>query len=78
MVVPFPAGGPAERSRASWPSGCAHRSARPVMVENVAGAGGSIGVGRVARAAPDGYTFGMGQWSTHVVNPVIIRCRTTC
>ena len=36
------------------------------MIENVGGAGGSIGVGRVARAAPDGYTFDIGQWDTHV------------
>ena len=37
-----------------------------VVIENVGGAGGSIGVGRVARAAPDGYTFDIGQWDTHV------------
>jgi tripartite-type tricarboxylate transporter receptor subunit TctC len=36
------------------------------VIENVGGAGGSIGVGRVARAAPDGYTFDIGQWDTHV------------
>ncbi|MBV9191336.1 MAG: tripartite tricarboxylate transporter substrate binding protein [Betaproteobacteria bacterium] len=39
-----------------------------VVVETVAGAGGSIGVGRVARAAPDGYTIDIGQWDTHVGN----------
>jgi tripartite-type tricarboxylate transporter receptor subunit TctC len=39
---------------------------QPVIIENVGGAGGSIGVGRVARAAPDGYTFDIGQWDTHV------------
>ena len=58
MVVPFPAGGAtdtiariiAERMRTSL--------GQPVIVENVAGAAGSIGVGRVARAAPDGYTLG--------------------
>ena len=63
MVVPFAAGGPtdtvarilAERMRASL--------GQPVMIENVAGAAGSIGVGRAARAAPDGYTFGIGHWA---------------
>ena len=39
---------------------------QPVIIENVGGAGGSIAVGRVARAAPDGYTFDIGQWDTHV------------
>jgi len=39
-----------------------------VVVDNVTGAGGSIGVGRVVRAAPDGYTLSIGHWGTHVVN----------
>jgi tripartite-type tricarboxylate transporter receptor subunit TctC len=39
-----------------------------VIIENVTGADGVIGVGRVARAAPDGYTLSIGQWSTHVLN----------
>ena len=41
------------------------------MIENATGAAGSIGVGRVVRAAPDGYTVGIGHWSTHVVNGAI-------
>jgi tripartite-type tricarboxylate transporter receptor subunit TctC len=41
---------------------------QPIIIENVGGAGGSIGVGRAARAAPDGYTISAGQWNTHVVN----------
>src|SRR5436190_12440452 len=68
LVSPFPPGGStdtaariiAERMRA--PLG------QSVVVETVAGAGGSIGVGRVARAAPDGYTIDIGQWDTHVGN----------
>jgi tripartite-type tricarboxylate transporter receptor subunit TctC len=71
IVVPFPAGGAfdsvmrivADRMRATL--------AQPIIVENMGGAGGSIGVGRVARAAPDGYTLGLGYWGTHVVNPAI-------
>src|SRR5689334_5179515 len=66
LIVPFPPGGStdvaarimAERMRA--PLG------QPVIIENVGGAGGSIAVGRVARAAPDGYTIDIGQWDTHV------------
>ncbi len=66
LVVPFPPGGStdaaarilAERMRVSL--------GQSVVIENVGGAGGSIGVGRVARSAPDGYTFDIGQWDTHV------------
>src|SRR6266571_4845269 len=39
---------------------------QPVIIENVGGAGGSIAIGRVARAAPDGHTIDIGQWDTHV------------
>ncbi len=42
------------------------RLGQPVVIENVGGAGGSIAVGRLARAAPDGYTIDIGQWDTHV------------
>ena len=71
MIVPFAPGGPtdtigriiAERVRA--PLG------QPVIIENVTGAGGSIGVGRVVRAAPDGYTISIGNSSSHVFNGAI-------
>jgi tripartite-type tricarboxylate transporter receptor subunit TctC len=71
IVVPFAAGGPADamarvigdRMRASL--------GQQVIIENVAGAGGSTGVGRVGRAPPDGYTISIGHWSTHVVNGAI-------
>src|SRR5436190_1056119 len=42
-----------------------------IIIENTTGAAGTIGVGRVARAEPDGYTVGIGHWSTHVVNGAI-------
>jgi tripartite-type tricarboxylate transporter receptor subunit TctC len=72
LVVPFAPGGPvdvlarimAERMKTSL--------GQPVIVENVAGAAGSLGVGRVARAAPDGYTLSIGPgYATHVVNAAI-------
>jgi tripartite-type tricarboxylate transporter receptor subunit TctC len=71
MIVPYTAGGPtdtvgrvvAERMRAEL--------GQPVVLENVGGAGGSIGLGRVARAAPDGYTINVGNWSAHVINGAI-------
>src|SRR5436190_14961 len=44
---------------------------QPVVLENVGGAGGSIGLGRVARATPDGYTINVGNWSAHVINGAI-------
>jgi len=44
---------------------------QPVIIENVAGGGGNIGVGRVARAAGDGYTLSIGHWGSHVVNGAI-------
>ncbi len=44
---------------------------QPIIIENVAGASGSIGVGRAAHSAPDGYTLSFGTWSTHVINGAI-------
>jgi tripartite-type tricarboxylate transporter receptor subunit TctC len=71
IVVPFAPGGATdvlprmlgERLRATL--------GQSVIIENVSGAGGTLGLGRVARAAPDGYTLASGNWSTFVSNGAI-------
>ena len=73
VVVPFPAGGST--------SGLARILLEPmqkvlgqtIIIENVGGAGGSIGVGRVARAAPDGYTITLSHFQTHVLNGAVLK-----
>jgi tripartite-type tricarboxylate transporter receptor subunit TctC len=71
VVVPFAAGGPTDTLARTLAERMRMSLGQPIIVENVTGAGGSIGVGRVVRAAPDGYTIGIGNWSTHVVNGAI-------
>src|SRR5689334_12223095 len=73
LIVPYGAGGPtdaiarilAERMRA--PLG------QPIIVENVTGASGSIGIGKAIRSAPDGYTICIGTWATHVLNGAVLK-----
>ena len=75
IITPFPAGGStdvigrivAERMRVSL--------GQPIIIESVSGANGSIGVGRVGRAAPDGYTLVIGQWNTLVANGALYALR---
>jgi len=71
VVVPFAAGGPTDALARIVTERMRKTLGQPILVENTSGAAGSIGVGRVARAAPDGYTVGIGHWSTHVVNGAI-------
>ena len=66
LIVPFPPGGSTDIAARIMAERMRPLLGQPVIVENVGGAGGSIGVGRVARAAPDGYTIDIGQWDTHV------------
>src|SRR6476620_9508433 len=66
LVVPFPPGGSTDAAARIMAERMRTTLGQSVVIENVGGAGGSIGVGRVARAAPDGYTFDIGQWDTHV------------
>ena len=71
MVVPFPPGAVADIVARVVADGMQARLGQPVIVENAAGADGSIGTGRVAHATPDGYTLVAGLWNTHVANSVI-------
>jgi tripartite-type tricarboxylate transporter receptor subunit TctC len=73
LIVPFAAGGPADTVARVLADRMRTTLGQTVVIENVAGAGGSTGVGRLARAIPDGYTFGIGISGTHVVNPVIYK-----
>jgi tripartite-type tricarboxylate transporter receptor subunit TctC len=71
MVVPYSAGGPTDTIARLMAERMRGPLGQMVIVENVTGAAGTIGVGRVARAAPDGYTISIGHWGTHVVNGAI-------
>ncbi|MBN9087470.1 MAG: tripartite tricarboxylate transporter substrate binding protein BugD [Reyranella sp.] len=68
MIVPASAGGPTDAIARVLAEPMAARLGQTVVIDNVAGAGGTIGVGKLARATPDGYTLGIGQWSHYVLN----------
>ena len=71
LIVPQAAGGALDALARIFAEDMRVSLGQSVVVENVAGAAGTIGVGRVARANPDGYTFGIGTWSTYVANGAI-------
>jgi tripartite-type tricarboxylate transporter receptor subunit TctC len=71
MVVPFPAGGPTDAIARIVSEQMSTSLGQPIVMENVTGAAGAIGAGRVARAAPDGYTLCTGFLGTHVLNGAI-------
>jgi len=68
MVIPYAAGGHQDTVGRILAEGMRTSLGQPVIVENMAGASGTIGLGRVARAAPDGYMFVLGNLATHVLN----------
>jgi tripartite-type tricarboxylate transporter receptor subunit TctC len=68
MVVPFPPGGPLDTVARITAEAMRASLGQSVIVENISGAAGTLGVGRVARAASDGYTIGAGFVGTHVIN----------
>jgi tripartite-type tricarboxylate transporter receptor subunit TctC len=73
VIVPFAAGGPADTLARMLGQRMRDTLGQPLVIENVAGAAGSLGVARVVRAAPDGYTIGIGHLGTHVFNGAMYR-----
>jgi len=66
VIVPFPAGGPTDTLARIFAEAAKGPLGQTIVVENVAGAGASIGIGRAVQAAPDGYTLSVGNWTSHV------------
>ena len=69
LIVGFPAGGPADIFGRSLAQGMAAELGQPVIVENISGVGGVLGVDRAAKAAPDGYTMVINSASPLVIAP---------
>ena len=73
IIVPFSAGGPSDAMMRILGERMKQSLGEVVLIENVTGAGGSLGVGRAVRAAPDGYTISFGHLGTHVANGAIYK-----
>ena len=73
LIVPFPPGGATDITARVMTEPLSRILGQSVIVENRAGAGGSIGMSEVAKAAPDGFTLGVATLSTHGVNPSVYK-----
>lgn len=71
MIVGFPPGGPTDTLARIVADGMKTSLGQPIVIENVTGAGGTIATADVVRANPDGYTIGIGNWTSHVGSPAI-------
>ena len=71
LYVGFPPGGPTDTLARIIADGMKGPLGQPIVIEDVTGASGSIAAARVAHAAPDGYSIGIGNWSSHVGSPAI-------
>ena len=73
MVVPFPAGGPTDTLGRILSERMRVTLGQPIVIENVTGAGSTIGVAHAAQAAPDGYTLSLGNWTSFVGSGALYR-----
>ena len=73
LIVPFPAGGPSDALARAIAQGMSIHLKQPIVVENIAGASGTIGLARLVKAPPDGYTIGFGTVGTHVANAALYK-----
>jgi tripartite-type tricarboxylate transporter receptor subunit TctC len=73
VIVPFSAGGPSDAMMRILAERMKQTLGEAILIENVTGAGGSIGVGRTVRSPPDGYTLGFGHLGTNVANGAIYK-----
>jgi tripartite-type tricarboxylate transporter receptor subunit TctC len=71
FIVPYGAGGPVDVLARTLSEGMRATLGQPIIIENVVGANGTIGVGRAVRAEPDGYTVSIGNWPSHITNGAI-------
>jgi tripartite-type tricarboxylate transporter receptor subunit TctC len=75
VIVPFPAGGPTDSLMRVLSEPMRESLGQPLIIENVAGATGSLAVARVVQSAPDGYTVSIGNTSTHVINGAVFNLK---
>ena len=73
LIVPFPAGGPSDALARAIAQGMSIDLKQPIVVENISGAGGTIGLAKLVKSAPDGYTLGFGTVGTHVANAALYK-----
>ncbi len=71
LIIPFAAGGPSMALLRIMEPRMARSLGQPLIIETLSGAAGSLGTAKLARATPDGYTIGLGQWDTLVLNGAI-------
>jgi tripartite-type tricarboxylate transporter receptor subunit TctC len=72
LIVPYGAGGPTDAIARILAQRMRESLGQSVIIENITGASGSIGVGKAVRSTPDGYTICLGTWPTHVLNGAIL------